>query len=239
MAIATSAAIMGGAALAGAGLQIAQGAKQTRDAKRAMNNFERQTLENVYEDMPISLLGSNLRRQDASQTTADLTNAAQGAGIRGVFGALPRIQAGANDAARQNQLDVDNQVSRRNYAIAGDNARIQNIQENRDNQELAGIGQQLAVGQQNTWSGIQGAFNGIGMAASGLSGTIGGDGATAAAGGSQTPMMLPTIPAMQLGSGIPSMPGYMSPVSQASPIDDYYRRQEERRMYEEAAPKRF
>ena len=238
MAIATSAAIMGGAALAGSGLQIAQGAKQTRDAKRAMNNFERQTLENVYEDMPISLLGSNLRRQDASQTTADLTNAAQGAGIRGVFGALPRIQAGANDAARQNQLDVDNQVSRRNYAIAGDNARIQNIQENRDNQELAGIGQQLAVGQQNTWSGIQGAFNGIAMGASGLSGTIGADGATTS-GGSQTPMMLPSMPAMQLGSGIPSMPGYMSPVSQALPIDDYYRRQEERRMYEEAAPKRF
>jgi len=174
MAVATSALIMGGAALAGSGLQIAQGMKQESDANSALSNFERQDLENVYNDMPISLMGSNLRREDASQATANLTEAARGSGIRGVFGALPRIQSLSNQGARQNQLDVDGQVMKRSYAIAGDEGRIQSMQENRDNQDLAGIGQQMAVGQQNTQSGIRGAFNGVGLLGSGVAGNIGG-----------------------------------------------------------------
>jgi len=162
MAAATS-ILMGGAALAGSGLQIAQGLKQTKEGEAALNDFERQELENIFEDMPISLLGSNIRREDTSQMNANLTDAARNSGIRGVFGALPRIQAMGNQAARQNQLDVDNQVMKRNYAIAGDEGRIQGMQENRDNQDLAGIGQQIAVGQQNTMSGIGSAFNSLGF----------------------------------------------------------------------------
>ena len=155
--------LMGGAALAGSGLQIAQGLKQTKEGEAALNDFERQELENIFEDMPISLLGSNIRREDTSQMNANLTDAARNSGIRGVFGALPRIQAMGNQAARQNQLDVDNQVMKRNYAIAGDEGRIQGMQENRDNQDLAGIGQQISVGQQNTMSGIGSAFNSLGF----------------------------------------------------------------------------
>jgi len=162
MAAATS-ILMGGAALAGSGLQIAQGLKQTKEGEAALNDFERQELQNIFEDMPISLLGSNIRREDTSQMNANLTDAARNSGIRGVFGALPRIQAMGNQAARQNQLDVDNQVMKRNYAIAGDEGRIQGMQENRDNQDLAGIGQQIAVGQQNTMSGIGSAFNSLGF----------------------------------------------------------------------------
>ena len=162
MAAATS-ILMGGAALAGSALQIDQGLKQTKEGEAALNDFERQELQNIFEDMPISLLGSNIRREDTSQMNANLTDAARNSGIRGVFGALPRIQAMGNQAARQNQLDVDNQVMKRNYAIAGDEGRIQGMQENRDNQDLAGIGQQIAVGQQNTMSGIGSAFNSLGF----------------------------------------------------------------------------
>ena len=167
MAAATS-IILGGTALAGAGLQIAQGMKQTSDAKSALENYERQELENAYKDIPISLLGSNLRREDASQTTANLTQSAQESGVRGVIGALPKIQMQNNESSRQNQIDVDNQVQKRNYAIAGDEQRVRQMQERRENADLAGIGQQLAVGQQNTMAGISGAFNGLGMMAGGI-----------------------------------------------------------------------
>lgn len=238
----TLAAIMGGAALAGSGLQIAQGMKQERDAKSALGNFERQDLENVYNDMPISLMGSNLRREDASQTTANLTEAARGSGIRGVFGALPRIQSLSNQGARQNQLDVDGQVMRRNYAIAGDEGRIQSMQEQRDNADLAGIGQLMSVGQQNTQSGIRGAFNGIGLLGSGFSGTIGGGGEetpqTQSVGGlnSQSINMNPMNAPM--GSMMPGMPSESSFTGRDF-LSDYNRRQEERRLYNDAAPKQF
>lgn len=242
MAIATSAAIMGGAALAGSGLQIAQGMKQTEDAKDAYNNFERQKLQNIYKDMPISLLGSNLRREDASQTTANLTEAARGSGIRGVFGALPRIQSVNNQASRQNQLDVDNQVMKREYAIAGDEARIQGMQENRDNQDLAGIGQQLAVGQQNTQSGIRGAFNGIGLAGSGVEGTIGGGGVTPETYSVGMPISMPmNASAPPTGSMLQTIPGSQlnQDFTQDNFLSDYYEQQKQRRLYNEAAPKQF
>lgn len=240
MAIATSAAIMGGAALAGSALQIYQGEKQRKEGEAALNDFERQELENIYKDMPISLMGSNLRREDASQATANLTEAARGSGIRGVFGALPRIQAGNNQASRQNQLDVDNQIMKRNYAIAGDEGRIQNMQENRDNQDLQGIGQQIAVGQQNTATGIRGAFNGLALAGSGVEGTIGGGGETPQ---SSTVGMPMSMPAISMNSGVPASNGIPNfadtrPLGQ-SQLDRYNEMLEERRMYNDAAPKQF
>jgi hypothetical protein len=237
MAIGTTAAIMGGVALAGSGLQIAQGMRQEREANSALNDFERQDLENVYSDMPISLLGSNLRREDASQTTANLTEAARGSGIRGVFGALPRIQASSNQAARVNQLDVDDQVMRRNFAIAGDEGRIQGIQENRDNQDLAGIGQLMSVGQQNQQSGISGAFNSAGLIGSGFTGKTGGEETpqTQSVGvgtlnqqprAIMAPMMAP------MGSMMPGMPSGSS-IGSRNFLADYNKLQEDQRFFSE------
>jgi hypothetical protein len=237
MAIATSALIMGGAALAASGLQVAQGMRQEREANSALNDFERQDLENVYRDMPISLLGSNLRREDASQTTANLTEAARGSGIRGVFGALPRIQSMSNQGARQNQLDVDDQVMRRNYAIAGDEGRIQGMQENRDNQDLAGIGQQMAVGQQNIQSGISGAFNSAGLIGSGFTGMIGGGGETPKTKSVNELKLQPINMSPMIAPVGSMMPG--TGTIESNSLADFFRQQEERRLYDAAAPKQF
>jgi hypothetical protein len=228
---------MGGVALAGSGLQIAQGIGQNNEANSAFDNFERQDLENVYSDMPISLLGSNLRREDASQATANLTEAARGSGIRGVFGALPRIQASSNQAARVNQLDVDDQVMRRNFAIAGDEGRIQGIQENRDNQDLAGIGQLMSVGQQNIQSGISGAFNSAGLIGSGFTGmTRGGETPQTQSVGVGTlnqqprPTMAPMMAPM--GSMMPGMPSGSS-IGSRNFLADYNKLQEDQRFFSE------
>jgi len=237
MAIATSTLIMGGAALAASGLQVAQGMRQEREANSALNDFERQDLENVYRDMPISLLGSNLRREDASQTTANLTEAARGSGIRGVFGALPRIQSMSNQGARQNQLDIDDQVMRRNYAIAGDEGRIQGMQENRDNQDLAGIGQQMAVGQQNIQSGISGAFNSAGLIGSGFTGMIEGGGETPKTKSVNELKLQPINMSPMIAPVGSMMPG--TGTIESNSLADFFRQQEERRLYDAAAPKQF
>jgi len=237
MAIATSTLIMGGAALAASGLQVAQGMRQEREANSALNDFERQDLENVYRDMPISLLGSNLRREDASQTTANLTEAARGSGIRGVFGALPRIQSMSNQGARQNQLDIDEQVMRRNYAIAGDEGRIQGMQENRDNQDLAGIGQQMAVGQQNIQSGISGAFNSAGLIGSGFTGMIEGGGETPKTKSVNELKLQPINMSPMIAPVGSMMPG--TGTIESNSLADFFRQQEERRLYDAAAPKQF
>jgi hypothetical protein len=155
MAAITTAAI----GVAGAGFQIYQGMQQKKDAENALNEFERQDLENVYENMPISTLGSDLMREESGRTASTQVEASRAAGIRGIMGAVPKIQAQNNLQNRQAQIDLDSQVQKRNYSIAGDNQRIQGMQEQRDNADLAGIGQQMQAGQQNTFDGLRGLGN--------------------------------------------------------------------------------
>jgi hypothetical protein len=142
-----------------AGFQIYQGIKQGNEAKKLMNEFDPQDLENVFKDLQISTVGSDLLREEAGRTSASLVDASRNAGVRGVFGAIPKIAAQNNSQNRQAQSYLDDQMQRREYAIAQDNQRIQGMQEQRDNAQLAGIGQLQQTSQQNVFSGIRGVAN--------------------------------------------------------------------------------
>jgi hypothetical protein len=150
------AAITTAAVGAGLGLfQAYQGMKDKNDAKSALNNFKRQDLTNPYINMPISTVGTDAMREEASRTNANLIDASQG-DIRSVMGNLPRIVSLGNELNRGIQTELDGQVQRRNYAIAGDEVAQRGMQEARDNGDLAGIGQQLQVGRQDMWNGLRG-----------------------------------------------------------------------------------
>ena len=155
MAAVTSLAI--GAAVSG--YSIYQGEKQKKEAKKALNNLDQQALENVYQDLPISTVGSDVLKEQNSRTTSQLVGASRNAGIRGVLSEVPKIQSFSNDANREGQAYLDNQVQDRNRLIASDNQRIQGMEEQRYNAELAGIGQLMEVGQAYTDQGIRGLGN--------------------------------------------------------------------------------
>ena len=157
MAAVTTAAI----GVASSGYQIYKGAQDAKDAKEALNNFERQELTNVYENMPISTLGSDLIKEENSRISSTQVNALRQSGIRGILGGIPKIQSENNRSNLQAQRLLDDQVIKRNYAISRDNQRIQGVQEQRDNADLAGIGQQLQTGRQNTFNGIRGVGNSL------------------------------------------------------------------------------
>lgn len=142
-----------------AGYAIYNGEKQRKAGEKELNEFDRQDLENAYEDLPISTYGSDLIREQSGISAASSVDAAQQSGIRGVLSAIPKIQAQSNRDAQQAAGLIDSQVIRRNQLIAGDNANIRNIQERRDIAELAGIGQQIEVGRQQTASGVRGLTN--------------------------------------------------------------------------------
>lgn len=157
---------LGGAAVVGGGIKALFGSKQAREAQDAIDNYERQDLENVYKDTRISTLGADLQLEQQNLLNAQMVDAIQQAGMRGV-GALGTLQAGANNVYRQIGAGLDDQMVRREYAIAGDNARIRQMQERREEQDLAGLGQQLNVGRQAMFSGIgdmaQGAMSAANM----------------------------------------------------------------------------
>lgn len=141
--------------------QAISGAKQKKEAQKALNNYERQELDNAFEDIQISTMGSDLMREENQRNTATALDVMSQAGDRAIVGGVPKLVANTNDANREAQKYLDDQVNKRAYAIAGDNSRIEGIIENRDNMNINALGQQVQAGHQDMWSGIMGVGSGL------------------------------------------------------------------------------
>ncbi len=153
MAAATAVAL-GGLALSG--IQAYQSAQDKKKAQSDFDNYNRKDLVNPYTNMPISTMGSDLLREQAGINASSMIDAAQQGGARSIFGTIPKIASYTNEVNNQAALMLDDQVQKRNYAIAGDETAIRDINEARDNANLAGIGQRMEVGRQDMWSGFRG-----------------------------------------------------------------------------------
>jgi hypothetical protein len=148
--------------------QMVKGIQDAKKAKQEMNEYERQTLTNAFENSRISTVGSELMREESQRTTADLIQASRNSGVRGIMGAIPKIQAKNTMDNRDDMKYLDDQVLDREENIANDNINIRNINENRDNQNIAAISSQIDAGNQDTWSGITGISNSLGKIGSAI-----------------------------------------------------------------------
>lgn len=165
MAAGTASLIGGGLGLLTGGIQAIDGANRQRRANNELNDYERQSLDNAFENIQISTMGSDLLREQGAQTSANMVDALQNGGSRAIIGGLPRVAQYTNEIDRQAAKLLDDQYNRRSYAIAGDNARIEGMTENRDNQNIAALSSQANAGRQDMWGGIMGAASGLGYAA--------------------------------------------------------------------------
>lgn len=155
MAAATSIA-MAGVGVLGSGYQAIKGAKDARDAKRALDNYERQEFNNVAEGLQVSTLGADLQREEQARLAATQVGALQGAGARGVIGGLGRVEAGNQMTNRQIGADLDAQQKQIDQIRSQDQASIRSMQEAREQQDIAGLSSQYNAGNQMMWNGIGG-----------------------------------------------------------------------------------
>ncbi len=144
--------IAGGAAVA----QGVSGYVQQRNAKKALDALEPPELKNPYKDMQISTVGSDILREENARTTSGLIDLSKSGGVRTAMGAIPKIQSLSNSQNQQTRKYLDDQVIKRDYAAAGYEEKINQYEENRYQNELQGLGQQYAVGNQNMWNAVQG-----------------------------------------------------------------------------------
>lgn len=150
-------------AAVGAGLaayQTYQGAETKRKAQKALQDYERQDLDksNPYENIPISTVGSDIMLEESQRNSANTVDALRNMGTRGAA-YLPGVIAAGNNANREARSYLDDQINKRNYAIAGDRTNIRSMKEERENADLAGIGNEIQVGRQDMWSGFRGLGN--------------------------------------------------------------------------------
>ena len=139
------------------GFQAWQGIESKRKGQKALQDYNRQDLDksNPYENIAISTVGSDIMREEAQRTTANTIDALQGMGSRGAA-MLPQVVANNTRANAESRNYLEDQINKRSYAIAGDQTAIRGMKEERENADLAGIGQQIQAGRQDMWSGIRG-----------------------------------------------------------------------------------
>lgn len=175
MAAITTAAI--GVATAGASLymsarQAKKGSDQAKEAKEALDNYKRQKLENPYEGMKVSAMGSDLAREESARNYASSINAMQSAGISGLS-LLPQVTATNNALNRQIGADLDRQFIDIENTKARGRAQVQQMEEQREIQDIAGLGMQQYVGEQNYYTGLQNAIKSVPMVAQSAGNVIG------------------------------------------------------------------
>ena len=173
MAVATSMAIMGGLTVAKGAYDTVQASKEKKQRQAELDAYQRQELTNSYKNMQISTIGSDLMREESSRNMATAMNSIGNAGTRAIIGATPKLVAEQNNVDRAIQKELDEQVQKRDYAIAGDDAQIRGMQEQREYQDLAGLGNAIDTARQDQNMGMNTMLNGVMSAASGMSGSIG------------------------------------------------------------------
>ena len=137
------------------------GATQRREALDLLKNYQRQELTNVAEGLGVSTLGADLRVREAQRSQAAAINALRGGGARTLIGGLPSVVRQGNVVAQQAAADLDRQQQEINRIRAQDEARIRNIQEAREIQDIAGLGQLAEVGTQNVFGALQSGAQGL------------------------------------------------------------------------------
>ena len=170
MALATATALaigLGVSAAAGAA-QAVSGASRAKKAKKALENFQRQDLENVAKDLRISTLGAEMQTASATRQAESSIQALRTGGVRGIVGGAAQVGAQQAQVQQSISADLDQQEVARQQAIAQEEANIRGMQEKREGTEIAGLGQEMQAGQQQMWTGIQG----VAGAAVGLSGAM-------------------------------------------------------------------
>lgn len=168
MAAATS-IILAGAALASTGLGVAKsvkGAKQAKEAKKNIDNYQRQEIDfNNYlmaVDTPTDQYVQQLKR--VQQESANYSEQASSAGARGLS-LLPGIQEQTYAQEEQLAANFQNQLYelQKQQAImaAEQESREFQARENREQRELAGYGASYEAGRQDRYAGMTEALGGL------------------------------------------------------------------------------
>lgn len=155
-------AVAAGIGLASSLGGVIKGASDSRKAKRAINNYKRQELTNPYGSLQVSTLGAELQEEASSRRAASMVKALQGMGGRGVLGGLSTLEAQQQEQERQISADLDQQSLKVAELRARGESERQGLQEQRERDDLAGLGAQLSAGQQTMWGGISSAVGLVG-----------------------------------------------------------------------------
>ena len=172
-------AAVAAAATATAGaIKSAKGAKEEKKAKKAIAAYKRTPLDNAFAQTQVSRLGSDLQAEEQSRFSASALDSLRQSGTRGMIGGIGRLAMQNNLFNRQIGADLDKQQKDLDMLEAQDEVRIRALKEQRDRDNLAGLGRQMQQGREQKWAGFDTMMSAPAQFASSYSGGGGGGGDT-------------------------------------------------------------
>ncbi len=142
---------------------LIKGAKEQADARREMENYQRQKLTNVADGMQVSTLGSDLQRQEQARLAASQNQMLTDSGTRGIVGGLGKVQANNDNVMQQTGAGLDQQQKQINMMQAEDQARIRSMQEDREKADLSALSSQYQSGKMDSHMGAANILQGGAM----------------------------------------------------------------------------
>ena len=214
MAVATTTAIALGSAALSAGTGIAgylsQG-KQARKYQSLIENYERQKLVNPFAGLQVSTLGADRQREDLNRTMTTYGNLASLSGTRGIASLLPNLTQTQNDQTAKIAANLDEQEKQRQQLIAQGDAQVQAMQENREQNDLLGLGNALQTARANQAQSMGMIAQGLGtLGYAAANGVFDGSGSTGGSGIGNivdTPAQISRVPAMSTVQNNPTLNG--------------------------------
>lgn len=147
-------AIAAGIGAVGGIAQAISGAKQRRDARRALENYQRQELRNVAEGLQVYTKGVEMQRDEVARLGSSAIDAFSRGGSRALVSGLGRLQYNQQLQQRQAMADLERQQAEIDQMRVRDAMTIRGMQEQREMADIAALSSQYEAGNQMMWSGI-------------------------------------------------------------------------------------
>ncbi|MCH1473421.1 MAG: hypothetical protein L7V85_05870 [Bacteroidia bacterium] len=156
MAVATGTAIAlaaGVGAVAG-GAQAIGGAVRAKRARKDMDNYQRQEVTDLAQGLRISTLGGETQIEGAEQTQATQVDALQAGGARTVLGGIQAVGAQKLAVEQAVAAGFDQKMATLSQQKYGEKVRQFGVVEGRQNQEIAGMANELQAGRAAIQQGL-------------------------------------------------------------------------------------
>ena len=155
-----------------AGTSLVQTSEANRQAKKtqeAIDNYKRQDIVNPNLGLQVSTLGADRQREDISRSISMMANQAAMGGSRAILGLAPNMIGQQMQQEQQITANLDQQEAQRQAAVAQGQGMVMQMMEQRENADLAGLGNQLNVARQESANGMNNLIQtGFGAATLGL-----------------------------------------------------------------------
>tara|TARA_B110000285_G_scaffold37217_1_gene40273 strand:+ start:2856 stop:3437 length:582 start_codon:yes stop_codon:yes gene_type:complete len=155
MAAATTIALVGaGVGILAGGAQAVSGAVRAKRAKRDLENYERQEVTDLADNLRVSTLGAEQQQEGLAQSESTAVEALQASGARGVIGGVSGVQKNRAQAEQGIAAGLDQQMTNIEQTKYQDKVRQFNTTEGRQNQDIAGMAAEMQAGRAAVQQGL-------------------------------------------------------------------------------------